>query len=90
MQMAKEGKTMDKIGAYSAYQKTYADSLANRKDMKSAKKEEVSVVKKTEKSGAEKVELSSKAKELLNSANSHFLGVVLNNKKMKMNKITQY
>lgn len=41
-------------------------------------------------SGKTEIQQAIKAKELLNSANSHFLGVVLNNKKMKMNKITQY
>lgn len=55
---------MDKIGAYSTYQKTYTDSLVNRKE--STRKKETSVVKDTEKSqSAEKVALSDKAKELL-------------------------
>ena len=55
---------MDKIGAYSAYQKTYTDSLVNRKE--TTRKKESAPVKEAEKTqSAEKVNLSNKAKELL-------------------------
>ena len=57
---------MDKIGAYSAYQKTYTDSLVNRKE--TTRKKESAPVKEAEKTqSAEKVNLSNKAKELLAS-----------------------
>lgn len=55
---------MDKIGAYSAYQKTYAESLNSRKESTVSKKEEGKSVNSTEKS-PEKVALSDKAKNLL-------------------------
>ena len=41
-------------------------------------------------SGKTEIEHSIKAKELLSSANSSLLGVVLNNKKMKKNKLYRY
>ena len=55
---------MDKIGAYSAYQKTYAESVNSRKESAVSKKEERKSVNSTEKS-PEKVALSDKAKNLL-------------------------
>lgn len=66
--VAKEGSFMDKIGAYSAYQKTYAESVKSKKNQEiSAKKtEESSKAQETNKTSAkEQVTLSDRAKELL-------------------------
>ena len=57
---------MDKIGAYSAYQKSYAESVKRWKKEEVAKTENVDKVKEAEKASAkEKVTLSDRAKELL-------------------------
>lgn len=57
---------MDKIGAYSAYQKSYAESVKSWKKDDSKKTEDVDKVKENEKvSEKEKVTLSDRAKELL-------------------------
>lgn len=57
---------MDKIGAYSAYQKSYADSVKSWKKEDGKKPEEADKVKGSEKvSEKEKVTLSDRAKELL-------------------------
>ena len=57
---------MDKIGAYSAYQKSYAESVKSWKKEDISKTETVDKAKETEKtSEKEKVTLSDRAKELL-------------------------
>lgn len=60
---------MDKIGAYSVYQKTYAEAMAgamaNRMDNIAAKAEETEVKKEEQTKAIEKVNLSNDAKELL-------------------------
>ena len=63
---AKEGSYMDKIGTYSAYQKSYAESVKSWKSEDIKKTEGMDKIKETEKvSEKEKVSLSDRAKELL-------------------------
>ena len=57
---------MDKIGTYSAYQKSYAESVKSWKSEDIKKTEGMDKIKETEKvSEKEKVSLSDRAKELL-------------------------
>ena len=56
---------MDKIGAYSTYQQTYAETVANRKDSFVRTKETGQVKNADQTKTAEKVQLSEKAKNLL-------------------------
>jgi len=64
--IAKEGIVMDKIGAYSVFQKTYSDSVKSWKKEDAKKAETADKSKEADKvSEKEKVNLSERAKDLL-------------------------